>query len=163
MTQPLSGFNSSNLAQLFGATTPTSTGNTSTTSPSSPTNTPVTKSNIGAIAGGAAAGGVVLLAIAGVIIFLILRHKRNKQSEHQEPLAYYDYNKSPGSDSPEMNELAVPPIELPQQRGLYERQELGEDSRAGELPGHRWEASNAEAIELEGLSQSSTITTSRTP
>ena len=168
MTQPIYGFNSNNLAQLFGVTMPTSTGqnasNTSTTITSSHTSTPIPNPHIGAIAGGAAAGGVVLIAILGLIVFLVLRRNKTKrqQVQVQQPLNYHDYTNSSGANSPDMTELAFPPIELPQQRGLYERQELSEEPRTGELPGSRWKALNAEAVELEGLSQSSTSTT-RTP
>jgi len=171
MSQPIYGFNSSNLAQLFGVTMATSTtglnaSNTSSTSSSS-TSTPKPNPHIKAIAGAAAAGGVLLLAILGLIVFLVLRHKKSKrqqmQMQMQQPLTYHDYNKSPDSDSVSLNELAVPPIELPQRRGLYERQELPEETRPGDLPAHRWEALNADAVELEGLSPGSTIATTRTP
>jgi len=169
MTQPIYGFNSSNLAQLFGVTMVTSPGqnasNTSSTSTSTSTSAPVPNPPIGAIAGGAAAGGVLLLAILGLIVFLVLRRKKaeRQQMQMQQPLTYHDYNKSPGSDYVSLNELAVPPIELPQRRGLYERQELPEETRTGDLPASRWEALNAEAVELEGLSPGSTIATTRTP
>lgn len=147
---------------------PTSTGqnssNTSTTTISSSTSTPKPNPHIGAIAGGAAAGGVGLIAILGLVVFLVLRRKKTKRQQVQmrQPLNHHDYINSSGSDSPDMTELAVPPVELAQQRGLYERQELSEESRMGELASTRWKALNAEAVELEGLSQSSTSAT-RTP
>ncbi|KZP18812.1 hypothetical protein FIBSPDRAFT_893212 [Athelia psychrophila] len=83
-----SSSSSSSTITSSASTTTTLPDSASYTSSPSPTSTAARKSNVGAIAGGAIGGLLVLGALAGFVIFFLLRRRRNQAAPAKEKPFY---------------------------------------------------------------------------